>query len=64
MRGFLSRRRQEQEEDSVPEQQNLELLEVRYLGWLMEQMASWRRWLCGGRAMQGGHGHVCAPTLA
>lgn len=33
-----------------------------YLGWLMEQTASWGPRLCGRRVMQGGLGHDCAPT--
>lgn len=38
-------------------------MEVGYLGVLVEETATWRRLLCGRRVMQGGHGHVCAPTL-
>lgn len=39
------------------------LLEVSYLGGLVEGTARWRR-LCGRRVTQGGLGHDCAPTLA
>ena len=53
-----------QEAGSVPAHQGQELVEVGYLGWLMEQTASWRRGLCGRRVTQGGLGHDCAPTLA
>lgn len=49
----------------VPAEQGQQLLEVEgYLGWLMEQTASWRRGLCGRRVMQGCLGHDCVPTLA
>lgn len=60
----LFRHRQEQEAGLVPADQGQELLEVGYLGWLMEKTASWRRGLCVRRVMQGGLGHDCAPTLA
>lgn len=60
----LSRHRQEQEAGLVPAEQGQRLLKVGYLGWLVEQTATWKRGLCGRSVMQGGLGHVCAPTQA
>ncbi|TNN70554.1 hypothetical protein EYF80_019289 [Liparis tanakae] len=56
-------RQGEEQAGLVPAEQGQELLEVGYLGWLMEQTVNWRRGLCGRRVMQG-LGHDCAPTLA
>lgn len=59
----MPRRRREQEAGLVPVEQGQLLLEVGYLGVLVDETATWRRLLCGPRVMQGGHGHVCVPTL-
>lgn len=56
--------RLEDEAGLVPTGQGQALLEVGYLGGLMEETASWRRGFCGRRVLQGGLGHGCAPTLA
>lgn len=49
--------------DLVPVGPGQKLLEMSYLGWLMDHTAIWRRGFCWRRVMRDDFGHVCASTL-